>query len=199
MIDEMFRPLRDHIMKRIDLTADEFTRCTPFFSSKKIRRNQFLLQEGEVCRNVSFVVHGCLRSYSVDEKGEEHIVQFAVEDWWVSDLRSYLSGEPSLTSIDAIEDSDLLLLEKASREKLFLAVPKMERFFRILLERQFVASNKRIVDSLSASARERYLSFLDSFPSMAQRVPQGQIASYLGITPQSLSRIRREISKKKPS
>jgi CRP-like cAMP-binding protein len=189
--------LQDHILKRIELTSEDLARCAGFFTPKNIARGRFLLQEGEVCRHIAYVVKGCLRSYSVDEKGEEHIVQFGVEDWWISDLQSYLSGGPSLISIDALEDSDLLLLEKESREKLLVAVPGMERFFRLLQERHYVASNTRIVCSLSASAEEQYLSFLEAYPTLARRVPQGQIASYLGITPQSLSRIRKLLTKKK--
>ncbi len=192
----MFELLRTHVRKRVDLTDEEFDVCTKFFIPKKIRRKQFLLQEGEVCKSLTFVTRGCLRSYTVDGAGEEHILQFAVEDWWISDLCSFLSGGSATMNIDAVEDSELLLLEKPARESLLAAVPKFERFFRLLLERHYLASTKRVVDSLSASAKDRYLSFLSMYPAISQRVPQSQIASYLGITPQSLSRIRHEMASK---
>jgi CRP-like cAMP-binding protein len=193
----MFDLLQKHILKRINLTDEEFERCTTFFIPKKLRKHQFLLQEGEVCRSIAFVVKGCLRCYSVDDKGEEHIVQFAIEDWWISDPYSALTGEPSEYNIDALEDSELLLLEKSAEERLLVEIPKFERLFRILLENRFVASQRRINASLSTSAEERYLGFLKTYPAIVRRVSQNQIASYLGITPQSLSRIRKELSEKK--
>ena len=193
----MFDLLHAHILKRIDITDEEFARSTTFFIPKKLRKNQFLLREGEVCKCIAFVVKGCLRCYSVDDKGEEHIVQFAVEDWWISDPYSALTGEPSEYNIDALEDSELLILERGAEQQLLLEIPKFERMFRLLLENRFVANQRRITASLSTSAEDRYLSFLKTYPAIAQRVPQSQIASYLGITPQSLSRIRKELADKK--
>lgn len=149
-----------------------------------------------MCKSLAFVTQGCLRCYTVDDKGEEHIVQFAIEDWWISDLHSFLTGEPAIYTIEALEDSELLLLERESREKLLTAHPKFERFFRLLLERHYVATHKRIIASLSASAEERYLKFLKTYPALVQRVPQNQIASYLGIAPESLSRIRKHLAEK---
>jgi CRP-like cAMP-binding protein len=189
--------LRAHILKRIQLTDDEFARCTTFFIPKKIRKSQFLLQEGDVCKQHAFVVKGCLRQYKLDAKGEEHVVQFAIEDWWISDMYSFLTGEPATYNIDALEDSEVLLLDKISQEKLCNEVPKYERFLRLLLEKNFIAKERRIAASLSMSAEEQYLSLLRTYPDFFQRVPQNQIASYLGITPQSLSRIRKELAEKK--
>ncbi|MBM2841968.1 MAG: Crp/Fnr family transcriptional regulator [Bacteroidetes bacterium] len=145
-----------------------------------------------MCRAVAFVNNGCLRCYSVDDKGEEHIVQFAIEDWWISEPYSALTGEPSEYNIDALEGSELLLLEKEPQRRLLEEIPKFERLFRLLLENRFVATQRRINESLSISAEELYLNFLKTYPDIAKRVPQSQIASYLGITPQSLSRIRKE-------
>ncbi|MGD0037797.1 MAG: Crp/Fnr family transcriptional regulator [Bacteroidota bacterium] len=193
----MFDVFHKHIEKRISLTEEEFNLCCQFFTSRKVRKNQFLLQQGEVCKHLAFVNDGCLREYSVDHKGEVHIIQFAISDWWIADLTSFLSGSPSTQYIDALQDSEVLLLEHKSREKVVESVPKMERFFRLLLESNYVATVKRINDSLSESAEERYLSFLQMYPSLVEQVPQHDIASYLGITPQSLSRIRKEISQKR--
>ena len=188
--------LRSHIEKRVPLTDEEFHLISGFFVPKILKTRQFLLQEGDVSGRLAFVTSGCLREYTVDQKGNEHIIQFAVKDWWVSDLNSFLSGAPSTHNIDALQDSELLLLEKPSREKLFEAIPKMERFFRLLLESNYISTHKRINDSLSASAEERYLTFIRTYPRMMEEIPQHQIASYLGITPQSLSRIRKELSQK---
>ena len=190
----MFELLRSQIAKRITITDKEFNRCANFFVPKKIRRRQFLLQEGNICTAIAFVTAGCLREYTVDNKGEEHVIQFAIEDWWISDFHSFLTGKPASHNIDALEDSEVLLLEKGAREKMMKEVPCLERYFRLLQEANYVSTHKRITESLSASAEERYLSFLKTYPALVQRVPQNQIASYLGITPQSLSRIRKELA-----
>lgn len=192
----MFSLLRAHIEKRVHLTDEEFNICKKYFVSKKLKKHQFLLNEGDVCRHVGFVNSGCLREYEIDRKGTEHILQFAIEDWWVSDFNSFLSGLPAKYNIDALQDSEVLLLERSAREELLDNCPKMERFFRLLIEANYVAKQKRIADSLSASAEERYLKFIKTYPKIFEQVPQNQIASYLGITPQSLSRIRKELLQK---
>lgn len=192
----MFDLLKKHIEKRVQLSDDEFTICTSFFVSKKLHKKQFLLHEGEVCKHIGFVNSGCLRQYTIDGKGAEHIIQFAIEDWWVSDLNSFLSGKPATENIDALEDSEILLLEKSARDELLNDCPKMEKFFRILIEANHVATHQRIADSLSTTAEERYLNFIKTYPKIFGQVPQNQIASYLGITPQSLSRIRKELTQK---
>ena len=193
----MFNLLRTHIEKRIHLTKEEFNRCTQFFTPRKIRKRQFLLREGDVCKHLAFVNNGCLREYTVDHKGEEHILQFAIEDWWISDLQSFLTGSASTRNIDAVHDCEVLMLERTARDSLLKAVPKMERFFRLLLESNYVATHRRINDSLATSAEERYLAFIKTYPALVEQVSQNQIASYLGITPQSLSRIRKELSQKR--
>ena len=193
----MFDILRTHIMKKVQLSDEEFSLATTFFIPKKVRKRQFLLQEGDDCKWLIFVSKGCLRCYSVDGKGEEHIVRFAVEGWWISDIQSFVTGKPATNYIDAIEDSELLMIEKTSYDKLCTVIPKLEHYFRILLENSNSAALMRISDLISASAEDRYLNFINTYPQIVQRVPQNQIASYLGITPQSLSRIRKELSKKK--
>jgi len=192
----MFSILRAHIEKRIQLTNEEFNISSGFFVPKKIRRHQFLLNEGDICKHLTFVNSGCLREYTIDNKGAEHIIQFAIEDWWVSDLNSFLSGLPATHNIDALQDSEVLLLEKSSRNKLLEECPKMERFFRLLLESNYIVTHQRVADSLSKSAEERYLRFIKTYPKLFEQIPQNQIASYLGITPQSLSRIRKEMTQK---
>jgi CRP-like cAMP-binding protein len=193
----MFDILRTHIETRVTLTGGELDRCCQFFTPRRVRKNQFLLQQGEVCRHLAFVNSGCLREYSIDHKGEEHIIQFAISDWWITDLNSFLSGTPSTQYIDALQDSDVLILTHDARDVMLDAVPKMEKFFRLLAEKKYIASRDRIRTSLSESAEDRYLSFLQLYPALVQQIPQHNIASYLGITPQSLSRIRKELSLKR--
>jgi CRP-like cAMP-binding protein len=193
----MYSLLHTHIERRIHLSQKERALLDQCFTPKKIRKHKFLLQEGDVCRHIAFVNSGCLRAYTVDHRGEEHIIQFAIEDWWISDLNSFLTGSAATYNIDAVQDSEVLLLERASRKTLLESVPKMERFFRLLQEANYVSSHQRINDSLSASAEERYLAFIKTYPLLVEQIPQSQIASYLGITPQSLSRIRKELSHKR--
>lgn len=193
----MFNLLYAHIKKRINVSQKELDLCSQFFTQKKIKKRQFLLQEGDVCKHLAFVNSGCLRDYTVDHKGEEHVIQFAIKDWWISDLNSFLSSLNSTHNIDAMEDSEVLTLEREARDKLLEIVPKMERFFRLLLESNYLATHRRIHYSLAASAEERYLAFLKTYPALVEQVPQQDIASYLGITPQSLSRIRKELSQKR--
>ncbi len=197
--DCVFELLQKHIARRIDLTDQEFKLCTTFFTPRTLRKKQFLVQEGEPGRYVAFVTRGCLRNYTIDDKGEEHVIEFAIEDWWASDLHSFLTGKPATFNIDALEDSRLLLLDYESREKLLQAVPKMERFFRLLQEAHYVATHWRINESLSKDADERYLDFLKTYPELVRRIPQKHIASFLGITPQSLSRIRKELTERPTS
>ncbi|HEX9614136.1 MAG TPA: Crp/Fnr family transcriptional regulator [Bacteroidota bacterium] len=192
----MSRLLRAHIEKRVSLTDQEFERCLGFFTPKYIKKRQFLLHEGEVGRNIAFVIAGCLRAYTIDQKGEEHVIQFAIEDWWISDLQSFLTGTNATYNIDALQDSDTLLLGKPGRDGLMASVPKMERFFRLLQESNYIATHRRITETLSASAEERYLGFVKTYPQLVETIPLNQIASYLGVTPQSLSRIRKELSRK---
>ena len=192
----MLSLLRANIDKRVHLTDEEFKVAATYFVPKTIKKHQFFLNEGDVCKYLGFVSSGCLREYTIDSNGGEHIIQFAIEDWWIADLNSFLSGLPSTHNIDALEDSQVLLLEKSRREQLLDECSKMDRFFRILLEANYVTTHQRVADSLSLSAEQQYLKFTKTYPKLLERIPQNQIAAYLGITPQSLSRIRREITPK---
>ena len=193
----MYDLLRTHIQKRVELTDEEFELAKTFFIPKKFRRGQFLLYAGEICKYVAFVEQGCLRQYYIDAKGEEHVVQFAIEDWWISDMYSTLTGKPATYNIDALENSEVFLFERSRLDELSETIPQFDKFFRLLLEGAFVAKERRIAASISFSAEEQYLCMQEMYPKIVQRVPQNQIASYLGITPQSLSRIRKELSERK--
>lgn len=192
----MFEVLLGNINKKISLTEKEQELVKTFFIPKKLRRKQFLLQEGEVCQYTAFVEKGLLRSYNVDEKGHEHVLQFAVEDWWIADLYSFLTGEPSGYNIDALEDTELLLINGSSYEAMMEAVPKMERYFRILTQNSLVATQRRLSGNISLSAEENYKQLIAGNNTILQRVPQHMIASFLGIAPETLSRVRRQMTGK---
>lgn len=192
----MYDLLFDTISKKITLTEEEKEFCKTLFIPKKLRKKQYLLQEGDVCKYSAFVTKGCLRTYTTSNKGSEHILQFSLEGWWTGDMYSFLTGEPSTNNIEAIEDSELLLIDKSSLDKLYDKVPKFDRFFRLLLENNYIATHRRLLSTMSDTAEERYLSFANAYPQIIQRVPQHMVASYLGLTPETLSRLRQQIAKR---
>ena len=186
----MWETLTTNLNKHITLTPEETTIITSVFTTRKFRKKQYVLQEGDVTRHETLIVSGLTRTYEVDEKGSEHIIQFGMENWWVGDLYSFLSGTPSVYNIDCIEDTEVLQVTKENLEILYERVPKIERYFRILVQNAFIASTRRVSSALTLSATERYNEFVARYPETGQRVADHHIASYLGITPQSLSRIR---------
>lgn len=192
----MFEQLFNHISSKITIGEKEREICYSLFISKTLRKKQYLLQEGEPCKYLAFVEKGLLRSYTIDEKGAEHIVQFAPEGWWIADIYSHLTGEPSEYNIDAVEETETLLLTKEAYEELMERAPVFERYYRLLMQNSLIAYQRRLTCTLSRTAEETYTEFLQVYPHIAQRVPQHNIASYLGITPESLSRIRRQIAEK---
>lgn len=187
----MFELLYQKITEKISLTEEEFALCKTLFQPKKLRKRQYLLQAGDVCRYQAFVEKGILRSYTVDERGGEHILQFASEGWWVADLSSYITGEPSPFNIEALEDAELLLLSKPSWDKLMQTLPAFEHYFRILIQNNLIATQKRLMQSLTETAEEKYNTFTKVYPDCVRRVPQHMIASYLGISRETLSRLRK--------
>lgn len=190
----MFDLLFQNISKKVSLTGEEKQLCQSFFIPKKLRKKQYLLQEGDPCKYTAFVNKGILRSYTIDEKGSEHVIQFALEDWWIADIYSFLTGESSACNIDALEDAELLLITKPAQDEMVLQIPKMERYLRLLMQNNLIAMQRRLISSLNYTAEDKYLQLLAACPSIIQRVPQHYIASYLGITPETLSRIRRQMA-----
>jgi CRP-like cAMP-binding protein len=192
----MYDLILKNISRFITLTTEEERYFISLLKIKKLKKKQYLLQEGNINRYQYFVNKGCLRTYTIDERGLEHIIQFAIEDWWTGDMYSFLTQTPARYTIEALEDSEVVCLDKASMEELYLKVPKFEKFFRQLLQNAFISLQERIISNLSKPADERYCTFIEKYPKMEQRLPLKQIASYLGITPESLSRIRSQYQSK---
>lgn len=192
----MFESILNNVARFIDLTAEEKDQFTSVIQIKKLRKKQYLVQEGDVCRFEAFINKGSMRSFSIDDKGYEHVVLFGIEDWWIGDLYSFFTQTPSRYNVEALEDSELFCLDKPSLEKLYSDIPKFERFFRILIQNAFIAQQQRIIANMSQSAEQRYHDFINRYPQFEKRFPQYQVASYLGIKPESLSRIRRSITKR---
>jgi CRP-like cAMP-binding protein len=183
-----------NVKRHIELTDVETKLFLSLLSVRKLLKRQFLLKAGEICHTENFVASGLLRAYTTDNKGSEHVLMFAMEDWWVADLFSFLTGQPSSMNIEALEDSEVISIEKPALESLYKQVPKFERLMRILFQNAFVAQQQRILSGISQTTEERYSTFIKKYPTLEQRVPQTQIASYLGMTPETLSRIRKQWS-----
>lgn len=192
----MYELFFQNFNSKVALTAEEEALIKNYLSPKKIRKKQYLLQDGDICKNIAFVEKGALKSYSVDDNGNEHIIQFALEGWIIADLYSFLTGEPATYNIDAIEDSELVLINKAAHEELLVKFPKYETFTRLNITNAYLAMQRRLTSIISSPIEERYSNFIAIYPDIVQRVPQHMIASYMGLTPETLSRIRRRILSK---
>lgn len=189
-------PLLDYFKKLIPLNKEEKQLVAERFQPRLYRKRQFILQEGDVCKYFNFVVRGCLRMYTIDEKGATHILQFASENWWVTDIGSFYEKKTSNLNIDALEDTMVLQIHFENLTGLYDQSAKFNRIFRVLIENSHVALQNRLLQYISSTAEERYLSFLQLYPHLANRLSQTQIAAYLGITPEFVSRIRNNQGKK---
>jgi cAMP-binding proteins - catabolite gene activator and regulatory subunit of cAMP-dependent protein kinases len=190
----MFELYFQEFKKKVHITEDEQELISKFLTIKKIRKKQYLLQEGDVCKCVAFVEKGAMRLYRVNEDGSEHIVVFALEGSFITDLYSFLTNEPTSYNIDAIEDSELVLISKPSSEQLRKLSSKYQEFIFQETSEAYIQLEKRVTSSISLNLEERYKELISNNPCIIQRVPQHMIASYMGLNPETLSRLRRRIS-----
>ena len=184
-----------HLRESITLTNDEEDIIIKSFKLKRLKKKQILLFAGDVSSHMRFISEGCLRSYYMDEEAREHIIQFGIENWWINDLYSYLNKSPAREFIQALENSVVLQIHRDTLNALFDQVPTMERFFRFKFEKAYVALQGRTINTMSKSGEERYLEFRSKYRHLEQRIPQYMVASYLGITPEHLSTIRKCLHK----
>jgi len=189
-LEQQIERLLSHIERLINLNADEKEYFISLLKFKRVRKSQYILQTGDVCRYETFIIKGCLRSYFVDEGDVEHVIMFGIENSWIEDGLSLSTGSPSAINIDALENSEVFQIDKVSLEELYKRIPAFERFFRIKFQQAFIAEQQRVICNFTKSAQDRYLSFLERFPNLQERISQRQIASFLGITPQFLSQVR---------
>jgi CRP-like cAMP-binding protein len=171
----------------------DFARVCAAFTPKKLKKKAFLLRAGEVCKHFAFVLTGALRLYSVDDKGTEHVLSLGIENWWVGDRESCVLLTPSRYYLEALEDASLLLITHTHMQELIHTVPAWAELMRGLDRRHNIATQKRLEAAISSTAEERYVAFLAQYPSFEQRFPQHLIASYLGILPETLSRVRTKL------
>ena len=188
-------PLIDYFNKLIPLNIEETRLISGLFKPRLFRKRQYVLQEGDVCTQFYFVIRGCLRMYKIDEKGSTHILQFAAENYWINDLGSFHGVKPSSLNIDALEDTVVLQISRNDLISLYIQAPKFDRIFRVLLENSFIRLQERLLQNISSTSEERYQSFLEVYPHLITRLSQVQIAAFLGITPEFLSRLRNKRSK----
>lgn len=181
--------LLQSIAKYIQLTTEEENFFLSLLQTKKVKKKQFVFQEGDTNNSVKFVLAGLLRLYSVDKNGYEHIIQFAPVGWWIGDLKSYQAQQPGTLFIDAIEETELIEIPRSAMDQLFEEVPKFERFFRILAENALASYQQRLAANLSLPAKERFACFVEQYPSLLPQLSQKYIASYIGVTPEFLSKM----------
>jgi CRP/FNR family transcriptional regulator, anaerobic regulatory protein len=185
-----------NISKHISLDNEETAYFMSLLKPKQLLKKSFILKEGQRCKYISFVNSGTLRAYYLDKEGKEATIMFAVADWWITDMYCYINRLPAMLNIEAVENSSIFQLQKDHFDTLLLKVPKFERFFRILMQNAYIREQLRVIQNLSLSAEQRYDNFLSKYPLVAKKVTQKQIASYLGITPEFLSTIRGNKSKR---
>ena len=189
------KPLIEYFNRLLPLNEEERSVVETVFKERKIKRRQFILQEGDVCKLNTFVVEGCFKMYMIDGDGKEHNLQFAIENWWIGDIGSFHTEQPSKLYIEAIENSVILQINKEDQLKLFVEYPKFNRIFRVITENALVSTQRRILQNISSTAEERYLDFMERYPRFFNRISNVQIASYLGVTPEFLSTIRKRLVK----
>lgn len=188
--------LLQNIEKIVSLSDEEKKLILSKIEVHQYKAKTVLIQAGEICKHSYFVNSGILRSFNINDNIVEHVLQFACEGWWIGDMYSLITQKPGNLYIEVNEDAEVVLLSKENQEELFLEIPKLERFFRILTENSLVAHQERLMDNLSLSAEERFEKFCTKFPTLIQKVPQKQVASYIGVTPEFFSKMKAKLLKK---
>ncbi|MEO6547990.1 MAG: Crp/Fnr family transcriptional regulator [Ferruginibacter sp.] len=189
--------LKQNIAKHISLSENEIEEFCNLFKKKIIKKKNFLLREGEVCKFEGFVTKGIFRVYHIDKTGAEQILYFAIENWWITDIDSFITETPSQLFIEALEDSEVLIISKKDKEFAYANLPQIEKLFRVMTQKTHVALQRRMIDNLSKTADQRYLDFIEKYPQLHQRLSNLQIAAYLGISHEFLSKIRNKIATKR--
>lgn len=192
----MFDSINEYVQKCCFFSPGEIDLFNALLQYKEIPRKTFLLQEGQVCNFEYYLNKGCIRNFYLDEQGDEVTLQFAIEGWWVSDIASFQEQKPSHMFIESLEHCEVLMLSSQSKEKLLQEVPKFERVFRLMVQRNLSGLQERLFKTIATTATEKYLDFLDRYPTIPQRVAQHYIASYLGFSPEFLSKVRTRLSRK---
>jgi CRP-like cAMP-binding protein len=186
-------PLLTYLKEFIELDREEIDLIRNYAIRRKYLKNQFILQQGDVCRHLNFVVTGCTKTFVVDLNGQEHVLHFSIENWWTSDLGSFVSQTPADFNVQCIEPAEVIQFGYEGLHLLYEKIPKLDKFFRMLLEKALVSSQKRIIRNFSLTAKEQYLAFKKQYPEIERRIPQYLIASYLGITKEFLSKIKSQL------
>lgn len=186
----MFERLKESLEEHVTLTDEQWELCKNRFRPKRMLKRQFLLQEGDVCRELAFVEKGALYSFSVDSKGNQHVIRFAFEGWWMANLQSFFTQKPTRLNIEVLEDSELLVLDKKNHDNLIEKLPPYERYHRIIVQNAYVALQQRVENALGLTAEEKYERLLEQNPEFLNRVPLTLVASFLGMSPETLSRVR---------
>ena len=194
MKKQKVQPLFDYINKYVLLTEEEESILLSYISFRKYLKGQYIVQQGDICKHECFVLSGCTKTFYMDAEGQEHIIMFSIENWWASDMGSFITQTPADFNIQCLENTELVMFSYGIIEELYTKIPKMERFFRQIIEKAFVASQKRIVRSFSLTAKDQYLYFKEQYPEIEQRIPQYMVASYLGITKEFLSKIKSQLA-----
>ena len=190
------KSILENISKHISLTLEEEQLFLSKIEVQHFKAKTILHNAGEICKHSYFVNSGLLRSFNINDNIVEHVLHFACEGWWIGDMYSLLSQKPGNLFIEVLEDSEVVLLSKENQEQLYFEIPKLERFFRILTENSLVAHQERLMDNLSLSAEDRFEKFCKKYPTLIQKVPQKQIASYIGVTPEFFSKMKSRMLRK---
>ncbi len=195
--DEKFSKLRKHFAETDIFSDEEFEQFVSYLNPVTLKKKEYFTVQGELCRYLAFVNTGCLRAFHTDARGDEFTMYFAFENWWTGDKTSFYSGTPSRFSVQALEDTEIFRADKTNWEAALDNIPAFEKWYRVKARKSYEAAQQKLIDNQTESAEEKYLKLLKNAPEIVQQIPQHYIASYLGIKPQSLSRIRKNIFKAK--